>query len=100
MIEDPWRNRVQVTGERLRHILEHPEMHGQTDKIAQTLAEPDCVVQSRSDEHTKLFFRLFGGLEIGDKYLCVVVKYRSSDAFVVTAFFTDKLKRGPILWRK
>jgi len=25
----------------------------------------------------------------GDKYLCIVVKFKQQDAFVITAYFTD-----------
>jgi hypothetical protein len=32
------------------------------------------------------------------KWLCVVVKYTESDAFVFTAYLTDKPKLGARLW--
>ncbi|MFZ4677003.1 MAG: hypothetical protein ACOYM4_15155, partial [Nodosilinea sp.] len=32
------------------------------------------------------------GTIAGDKWLCVVVKYLDNDAFVITAYLTDKLK--------
>jgi hypothetical protein len=32
------------------------------------------------------------------KWLCVVVKYAENDAFVVTAYLTDKPKAGEDLW--
>jgi hypothetical protein len=35
---------------------------------------------------------------VGGKWLCVVVKYAESDAFVVTAYLTDKPKSGEDLW--
>jgi len=35
---------------------------------------------------------------VGDKWLCVVVKYGTNDAFVVTAYLTDQLKKGAQLW--
>ena len=35
---------------------------------------------------------------VGDKYLCVVVKVQAEDAFVVTAYMTDKVKKGNVLW--
>ena len=37
-------------------------------------------------------------LRVGDKWLCVVVKYTADDAFVLTAYLTDKLKKGEQLW--
>ena len=35
---------------------------------------------------------------VGDKYLCVVVKVLPADAFVLTAYLTDKVKKGEQLW--
>lgn len=37
-------------------------------------------------------------LMVGGKWLCVVVKYEENDAFVVTAYLTDKPKSGEDLW--
>ena len=90
---------ISLTGERRAHLQEHPEMREQEDKLALTLLEPDVVIQSQSDKTVRLFHRLYRKLAIGDKYLCVVVKYTRGDIFVLTAYFTDKIKRGGILWR-
>lgn len=38
--------------------------------------------------------------QVGDKWLCVVVKHLENDAFVVTAYLTDKPKTGEIVWQK
>ena len=35
---------------------------------------------------------------VGDKFLCVVVKLTEADAFVVTAYLTDRVKRGKHIW--
>jgi len=35
---------------------------------------------------------------VGDKHLCVVVKMSEVDAFVLTAYLTDGVKRGWRLW--
>ena len=60
---------VRLTDERLAHILEHPEMVGMEHAIGETLARPERVVQSTSE----------------------------ADAFVVTAYLTDTIKRGTTL---
>ncbi len=97
---DVWGNKVSLTEERRSHLLEHPEMIGYEDEIGRTLSMPDVVVQSRSDPAVRLFHRLYKGLAIGDKHLCVVVKYGESNTFVITAYFTDKVKSGEALWTK
>lgn len=98
--KDCWGNEVTLTSERLNHILEHPEMIGQASEVAQTLENPEQVVVSPTDERVRLFYRLYGGLAIGEKYLCVVVKYGEKGPFIITAYFTDRPKRGRELWRK
>jgi len=37
---------------------------------------------------------------LGGKWLCVVVKYSVVEPFVLTAYLTDKPKKGEVLWRK
>jgi hypothetical protein len=66
----------------------------------ETLAEPDVVIQSRSDPDVRLYHRLYQTSAVGAKHLCVVVKLRVEDAFLVTAYFTDRPKRGEILWSR
>jgi len=95
---DCWSMSIRVTDERLAHVLEHPEMAGQQAALAETLAEPHQVVQSRSDEDVRLYHRLCDDSPVGAKYLCVVVKWRSDDPFLVTAYFTDRVKQGTRLW--
>ena len=89
-----------LTDERRAHLREHPEMRKQEDKIIETLLEPDVVIQSQSDDTVSLFYRSYSGLPIGDKFLCLVVKYRPDDAFIVTGYFADKVKRGEVLWKR
>ena len=99
-LRDVWGNSVSLTDERKAHLLEHPEMREQEDKLVETLLEPDVVIQSQSDDTVRLFHRFYRRLAIGDKYLCVVVKYVEGDVFIITAYFTDKVKRGGVLWKK
>lgn len=68
--------------------------------IAETLRRPERVVQSLSDPLARLYYRAYVGTLVGDKHLCAVVVVRDSDAFVLTAYLTDKVKRGTVLWPK
>lgn len=89
---------VRLTDERLAHILEHPEMADLEAALVETLAHPTLVVQSRSDPSAELSYRYYLGTRVGDKWLCVVVKYAADDAFVLTAYLTDQPKKGEQLW--
>jgi molybdopterin synthase catalytic subunit len=76
-------------------------MKEQEDKLVKTLLEPDVIIQSQSDKTVRLFHRFYSGTIVGDKYLCVVVKYpQRGSAFIITTYFTDKIKTGGILWKR
>ncbi len=93
-------NVIRLTDERLTHIKEHPEMLPHIPKINETIAAPDTVIKSKSDEEARLYYKHYEGLSIGNKYLCIVVKFKGIDAFVITAYFTDSIKKGDELWKK
>jgi hypothetical protein len=97
-VTDCFGNTVRLTGERLAHILEHPEMMGMAAAIERVLRQPQLVRRSRSDSTVRLFYEFYAKTVIGGKWVCVVVKYLPEDAFVVTAYLTDQPKAGEDLW--
>ena len=99
-LDDCFGRRVRLSDERLAHILEHPEMPGIAEAIDHVLMLPELVRQSRSDASVRLFYEFHPSTLVGEKWLCVVVKYLAGDAFVVTAYLTDKPKAGEDLWPK
>ena len=72
VIEDIFGNKIRLTEERKRHILEHKEMENQLPLNTFT--------------------------PVTEKYLTVIVKFTIEDNFILTSFFTDKIKEGRILW--
>ncbi|PYT08948.1 MAG: hypothetical protein DMF49_03805 [Acidobacteria bacterium] len=89
---------IRLTDERRAHILEHPEMASMEAAIEETLLQPERVVQSFSDPQARLYYRFYFRTMMGGKYLCVVVKTLEADAFVLTAYLTDRIKKGVPLW--
>jgi hypothetical protein len=89
---------VRLTEERLNHILEHPEMSDREAAIEETVLSPEQVLESLFDPTARLYYRFYRMTAVGDKYLCVVVKMNHGDAFVLTAYLTDSIKRGWRLW--
>ena len=67
-------------------------------EIERVLLQPRFVRRSRSDVSARLFYEFYTETIVGGTWLCVVVKYAESDAFVVTAYLTDKPKAGEDLW--
>ena len=68
--------------------------------IEETLLRPEQVTESFSDKTATLYYRFYVKTLVGGKYLCVVVKAGDADAFVLTAYLTDKIKRGKAIWPK
>lgn len=98
-LKDCFGHSIRLTDERLAHIKEHPEMKTMGVEIERVLLEPHLVRRSRSDETVRLFYEFYAQTIVGGKWLCVVVKYAEADAFVITAYLTDKPKAGEDLWQ-
>lgn len=73
-------------------------MAGMEARIEETLKAPERVVESLSDSQARLYYRFYFGTPVGGKFLCVVVKAGDHEAFVLTAYLTDRIKRGRQLW--
>ncbi len=89
---------IRLTDERLTHILNHPELANMEFAISETLQNPEQVRVSRTDKSVILYYRYYTQTVVKDKWLCVVVKNLINDAFILTAYLTDRIKKGEILW--
>lgn len=99
LFKDIQRREIRLTPERQEHIeTDHPEMSEQINKIQNTLKSPDVIVRSKTDPDVELFYRHYDKTPVTEKYLCV--KILANDLFIITAYFTDAIKRGIILWEK
>ncbi len=98
---DIYGRKIRLTRERFSHILNsHPELIKQILKISKTISDPEFVVKSKTDNDVNLYYKFFDKTPVGQKYFCVVVKAIADDYFILTAYFTDTLKRGDVLWTK
>ena len=91
---------VRLTDERRAHLLSHPEMVQLEPRLAEVVASPAVVVRSRSDAAVYLYYMPVVTEQFGDKLLCVVIKHPPGDAFVITAYLTDKMKAGETTWTR
>jgi hypothetical protein len=91
--------KIRLTAERLTHLLEHPEMDGQFEKIAQTLAEPETIIATNADESVHVYHRYYELTPVTSKFMQVAVKVLPEDAFILTAFFSRREKKGTVLWK-
>lgn len=101
IFEDKDQKRIRLSDERIAHLESvHPEMRHQHEAIALTLKTPDMIVRSNTDATVALYYRFFETTPVTQKHLCVVVKAKQDDPFVITVYFTDSVKKGEILWQK
>lgn len=73
-------------------------MEGLAEAIGLTVRRPEQLIRSSSDAQARLYYRYHHETPVGGKYLCVVVKVIREDASIVTAYLTDRIKRGTRLW--
>lgn len=101
LLRDLYNRSVRLTEERQAHVqIAHPEMTDSVSRLAETLAEPDMIVRSIQDDAVELFYKHYPSTPVTSKFLCIVIKERPDDCFVVTAYYTDTIKRGERLWDK
>ena len=76
-------------------IFKHPELEEKLDAVKNTLRDPREIRKSKKDELIFLFYS-----ESAKYWLCVVVKKTGLEGFLVTAYITDRIKEGEIIWQK
>ncbi|HLA51410.1 MAG TPA: hypothetical protein VJZ92_04075 [Thermodesulfobacteriota bacterium] len=89
---------IRLTAERWMHIVEnHEDSAGYYDEVLQTVENPDCIIEGYNGA-----FIALTKIDEG-KFLAVVYKeIAASDGFVITAYFTRKIKfeREVIVWQR
>src|SRR3989344_2313009 len=91
-VEDKIGKRVYLSKERLKHILKHPLMHDQMENIQKTLQDPTTIRHFEDDESVIYFYKEFKQRLPSERYLLLSVKYLNGNGFIVTSFFTNKVK--------
>lgn len=94
LLEDVAGREIRLTDERLAHIERRPEMDSQIKRIEETLADPEEVRVSEQDDSVYLYHRNYETTPVTEKILLVVVSVDVDSPFVITSFFTDRLKSG------
>ena len=93
--------KIRLTEEKYNHVCtRHPEVFEEKEKMKKTLVSPQIVRRSTYDDKVWLFYRLFEETPVTEKYLMVAVKILNDKGFVVTSYFTDRIKIGEEIWRE
>ncbi len=75
--------------------IKHPTLKGKQNEVKEVLADPDEIRISKRDRAVLLFYRRFE-----KRYLCVVVRFLRKRGFIITAYWTEKIKEGKLKWKK
>jgi hypothetical protein len=77
-------------------IVKHPDIADLQAEVKQALNSPDEIRRSSRDPNLLLFY-----LTLKEKRWVVAVARRlNGDGFLITAYQTDAIKEGEILWHK
>ena len=87
---------IRLTAERWFHIVEnHDDMAGYYDDVLEVIENPEFVL--RGYNGSLIALRGYGR----GRYLAVIYRQLSAqDGFVITAYFTNKLERRKIIWKR
>ena len=73
--------------------FKHPIMRGREAHVQRALREPTQVRRSTRDPSVQLYYA-----PDPPYHVCVVVKCLDGEGFIVTAYRTDAIKEGELLW--
>jgi len=87
---------IRLTHERWFHIVEnHDDLAGYYDDVLETVERPDMVL--RGYRGTLIAVRGYGRR----RYFMVVYRQVSKDdGFIITAYFTSKIDRKKVVWKR
>lgn len=97
---DLFKRKIILTEENRSHILNRPELLNQEDKIEETLLNPELIKKSVSDDKVVIYYKRYQKTPVTSKYMAVVVKLTDKENFIISAYFTDRIKKGDLLWEK
>jgi len=83
----------------LHMVFFHPEVEGEQGRIREVLENPEFVVEGAAKD-TRVCYRFYESTPVASKYLAVVVKVLDKEGFIITGYFTERVRRGRVLWRK
>jgi hypothetical protein len=76
--------------------IKHPVMLDQEETVQNALTDPDEIRRSRQDSEVYLFYKL----QKEKRWACAVSRRLNGDGFLITAYPTDSIKAGEVLWVK
>ncbi len=76
--------------------VKHPVMAGRENDVKDALQNPSEIRQSKGDAAVYLFYKP----ERVGRWVCAVARQLNGDGFLITAYPTDAVKEGQLVWPK
>ncbi|PSO81217.1 MAG: hypothetical protein BRC41_15720 [Cyanobacteria bacterium QH_9_48_43] len=76
--------------------LQHPDIAALLDQVKQALTSPSEVRSSSRDAGVLLSYLA----QSEKKWVVAVVRRQNGDGFFITAYQTDAIKKGEVIWRR
>ena len=77
-------------------LVKHPDIAELEAEVIQALTNPDEIRQSSRDPNIVLFY-----LTLKEKrWVVAVVRRLNGDGFLITAYQTDAIKEGDLIWHR
>lgn len=75
--------------------VKHPSVKGKEKNVKDTLSLPDEIRVSKRDKDVYLFYKKYR-----NKFLCVVSRIHRKSGYIITSYYTEKIKEGELKWKK
>lgn len=75
--------------------IKHPTIQGKEKAVKETLSSPDEIRVSKRGKDIFLFYKKYR-----NKFLCVIVKSQKKKGFIITVYYTKKIKEGIVQWKR
>lgn len=75
--------------------IKHPELKNKISELIKALQKPAQIWESKRDKQVKLYY-----LKVKKKYFCAICKHYDKHGFLITAYYTYKIKGDKKIWPK
>lgn len=74
-------------------VKKHDSVAGLDEQVKETLKHPIYIRVSKEDDEVFLYY-----VPYRKYFLCVVCRHLNGDGFIITAYLTDRIKKGVTIY--
>ncbi len=92
-IEDRSGRIVYLSKERWIHMAsEHPAVANKIEDVKDVVLNPLIIKESEYDPNVRYYYKYYKNIKLSAKYLLVAVKYINGEGYIITSFYTSRIK--------